>query len=156
MTAQARSGDPAIDDDAPVISSAVAEIDAPIEAVWNILTAIERWPAWNPDVKSAPLDGPTVEGATFRWKAGRNTINSTVVRLDVPRLIAWTGTTPGIMAVHVWYLESENGRTLARTEESYEGFVARIFRWPLQKMLDRTLTDGVRHLKVEAESRDAG
>jgi uncharacterized protein YndB with AHSA1/START domain len=151
MTAPARSGDPAIDDDAPVISSAEAEIDAPIEAVWSILTAIERWPAWNPDVKAASLDGPAVEGATFRWKAGPSTINSTVVRLDAPRLIAWTGRTLGIRAVHVWRLQSKNGRTLARTEESYEGFVARILRRPLQKMLDRTLTDGVHHLKVEAE-----
>jgi hypothetical protein len=33
MTARARSSDPAIDEDAPVISSAETEIDAPIEAV---------------------------------------------------------------------------------------------------------------------------
>jgi uncharacterized protein YndB with AHSA1/START domain len=154
MTAQARPGDPAIDEDAPVISSAEAEIDAPIAAVWSILTAIERWPVWNPDVKSASLDGPAVEGATFRWKAGPSTINSTVVRLDAPRLIAWTGRTLGIRAVHVWRLQSKNGRTLARTEESYEGFLPRILRRPLQKMLDRTLTDGVQHLKVAAERSD--
>ena len=156
MTAHARSGDRAIDVDAPVVSSAEAEIEAPIEAVWSILTAIERWPAWNPDVKSASLDGPLVEEATFRWKAGPSTITFTVIRFDRPRLIAWTGKTLGIRAVHVWHLTSTNGRTLARTEESYEGFVARILRRPLQKMLDRTLTDGAFHLKVEAESHDAG
>jgi uncharacterized protein YndB with AHSA1/START domain len=154
--AQARSSGPAIDDHAPVFSFAEAEIDAPIKAVWRILTAIERWPAWNPDVKSASLDGRVVEGATFRWKVGRSTIRSTVVHLDAPRLIAWTGRALGIRAVHVWHLTSTNGRTLARTEESYEGFVARILRRPLQKMLDRTLTDGAHHLKVEAESHDAG
>jgi hypothetical protein len=151
MTAQARSGDPAIDEDAPVVSSAETEIDAPIDAVWSILTAIERWPAWNPDVRSASLDGPAVEGATFRWKAGPSTISSRIVRLDPPQLIAWTGRTLGIRAVHVWHLTSTNGRTLARTEESYEGLVARILRRPLQKMLDKTLTDGVSHLKAEAE-----
>ena len=145
-----------IQEQLPVYSSAEVEIDAPIEAVWRILTAIERWPAWNPDVKSASLDGRVVEGATFRWKAGRSTIGSTVVHLDAPRLIAWTGQTFGIRAVHVWHLTSTNGRTLARTEESYEGFVARILRRPLQKVLDRTLTDGAHHLKVEAESHDAG
>ena len=102
-------------------------------------------------MKAASLDGPAVEGATFCWKAGPSTINSTVVRLDAPRLIAWTGRTLGIRAVHVWRLQSKNGQTLARTEESYEGFLPRILRRPLQKMLDRTLTDGVHHLKIEAE-----
>jgi len=149
--AQVRSSEPAIDDRAPVFSFAEAEIDAPIETVWKILTEIERWPTWNPDVKSVSLDGPPIEGATFRWKAGPSTITSTFIRLDRPRLIAWTGRTLGIRAIHVWRLESKNGRTLARTEESYEGFVARILRRPLQKKLDRTLADGVRHLKAEAE-----
>jgi uncharacterized protein YndB with AHSA1/START domain len=151
MNAPARSSDPAIDVDAPVVSSAEAVIEAPIEAVWSILTAIERWPAWNPDVKSASLDGPAVEGATFRWKAGPSTINSTVVRLEAPRLIAWTGRTLGIRAVHVWRLQSKNSRTLTTTEEFYEGSVAHILRRPLQKLLDRTLADVVRHLKAEAE-----
>ena len=96
---QARAGDPVVDGGAPVVSSAEAEIDAPIEHVWSILTAFERWPAWNPDVKSASLDGPVVEGATFCWKAGPSTISSTIVNLDGPRLIAWTGRTLGIRAV---------------------------------------------------------
>lgn len=151
MTADVKIGDLALDAAAPVVSSAEAEIEAPIESVWGILTAIEEWPAWNLDVKSASLDGPAVEGATFRWKAGPSTIKSTVVRLEAPRHIAWTGRTLGISAVHIWSLQSTNGRTFATTEESYEGSVARIFRRPLQKLLDRTLADVVGHLKAEAE-----
>jgi hypothetical protein len=154
--AQVRSSEPAIDDGAPVFSFAEAEIDAPIETVWKILTAIEQWPTWNPDVKFVSLDGPPVERATFRWKAGPSTITSTVIRLDRPRLIAWTGKTLGIRAIHVWRLEPHDVRTLVRTEESYEGLIARVLRRPLQKLLDRTLADVVRHLKVEAESHDAG
>jgi hypothetical protein len=38
-----------------------------------------------------------------------------------------------------------------RTEESYDGLVARLLRRPLQTMLDRTLTGGVNSLKAEAE-----
>jgi uncharacterized protein YndB with AHSA1/START domain len=151
MTAEAKSGDLTINVDAPVVSSAEVEIEAPIEVVWSILTAIERWPTWNPDVKSASLDGPAVEGATFRWKAGPGTINSTVVRLEAPRLMGWTGRTLGIRAVHVWRLQSKNGLTLANTQESYEGLTSRILRRPLQKLLDRTLADVVGHLKAEAE-----
>jgi uncharacterized protein YndB with AHSA1/START domain len=42
----------AIDDRAPVASASEIEIAAAPEAVWEVLTAFERWPSWNPDVKS--------------------------------------------------------------------------------------------------------
>ena len=38
-----------------------------------------------------------------------------------------------------------------RTEESYDGLVARLLRRSLQKTLDAALADGVRYLKAEAE-----
>jgi len=144
-------GGPAVNDDAPVVSHADGEIDAPVEDVWRILTAIEQWPTWNPDVRSASINGPVAEGATFRWKAGPGTITSAVTHVERPRLIAWTGRTLGISAVHVWRLEERDGLTHVRTEESYEGLVARILRRPLQKTLDTALTGGVRHLRAAAE-----
>lgn len=152
-TEQPASASPTTDinREAPVVAEADIEIDARPEQVWQALVDVERWPQWNPGVKSVSLDGPLVETATFRWKAGMSTITSTVVRLDSPYLIAWTGKTLGIRAFHVWRLEPIDVRTLVRTEESYEGPVARILRRPLQKILERTLADGVRHLKAEAE-----
>jgi hypothetical protein len=74
-----------------------------------------------------------------------------VEHLDRPRLIAWSGQTLGIRALHIWRLEGQNGKTLVRTEESYEGLVARVLRRPLQKTLDAALADGARYLKAEAE-----
>jgi hypothetical protein len=145
---------PAIDEGAPVASSAEGEIDAPIERVWAVLTAIERWPSWNPDVRSVSVVAPIVEGSTFRWKAGPGTITSLVEHLDRPRLIAWSGKTLGIRAYHVWHLEGRNGTTLVRTEESYDGLVARLLRRSLQRTLDAALTDGVRYLRAEAEKAD--
>jgi hypothetical protein len=41
--------------------------------------------------------------------------------------------------------------TIASTEESYDGLVARVLRRPLQAMLDRALTDAAAYLKSEAE-----
>ena len=149
--AEARSGDHAVAADAPVFSFAEVEIDASIEIVWNVLTAIDRWPTWNPDVKSVSIDGPPTEGTIFRWKAGPGTITSTVVRIDRPRRIAWDGRTLGIRAKHGWHLEPRDRRTHVRTEESYDGLVARLLRRPLQRILDRTLADGVHSLKAEAE-----
>jgi hypothetical protein len=35
---------------APVIAAGEIEVKAVPEVVWDIMVAIEQWPAWNPDV----------------------------------------------------------------------------------------------------------
>ena len=135
-----------INEQAPIVSASEIEIDASPEAVWDVLTAFERWPSWNRAVKSMAMQGDVARGSVFRWKAGPGTITSTIQRVARPSLIAWTGKTLGINAIHFWHLEPRNGKTFVRTEESYEGLVTRLFRRPIQKTLDRALADGLRHL----------
>lgn len=144
---------PLIDEGAPVFAAVELEVAAPVETVWDVLTAIDRWPTWNPDVREVSLAGAVAEGSVFRWKAGPGTITSTIEHVDRPRMIAWTGKTLGVSASHVWRLEQRDDRTLVRTEESYEGLVARLLRRPLRKALETALTDGLRSLKIEAERR---
>jgi uncharacterized protein YndB with AHSA1/START domain len=155
VTSGAPKGEPpaGINEQAPVVGASEIEIDAGPEAVWEVLTAFERWPSWNRDVKSLTMQGGVAPGSVFRWKAGPGTITSTIQRVERPRLIAWTGKTLGIKAIHFWHLEPRDGRTFVRTEESYEGLVARLFRRSLQKTLDRALADGLRYLKTEVERR---
>ena len=139
--------------DAPVAGAAETVIDAPAETVWEVLTAIADWPSWNPDVKSASIDGAVEPGTVFRWKAGPGTIASTLQEVDRPRLVSWTGRTFGLNAFHVWRLEQRDGGTLVQTEESFDGTLARLFRRRLQRTLETALADGLRHLKAEAERR---
>lgn len=143
----------AVNKQAPVVGASETEIAAAPEVVWDVLTAIDRWPSWNPQVKSMDLQGAVAEGSQFRWKAGPGTITSTIRRVDPPRLIAWTGKTLGIDAIHEYRLEPRDGKTLVQTEESYEGLVARLFRGPLQKTLNSALEEGLGYLKAEAERR---
>lgn len=138
---------------APIIGASEIEIAAAPEVVWEVLTAFEWWPSWNRDVTSMSVQGSVAEGSVFRWKAGPVTITSTIRRVEPPRLIAWTGKTLGIKAIHFWWLESRGGKTFVRTEESFEGLVARLFRRSLQKKLDSGLANGLRYLKAEAERR---
>jgi Polyketide cyclase / dehydrase and lipid transport len=138
---------------APVVGTSETEVAAVRDVVWDVLTGIEHWPSWNPDVKSVSMHGALSEGSEFRWKAGPGTIMSTLEHVDAPRRVAWSGKTLGLKAMHVHVLEARNGMTLVRTEESYDGLVARLFRARLQKTLDGALESGLRHLKAEAERR---
>lgn len=142
-----------VNESAPAVSSAEIEVAADPELVWDVLTAIEEWPSWNPDVQWASMEGELTEGSRFRWKAGPSTITSTLQRVERPRLIAWTGKTVGLRAIHVYRLEAHGAGTLVSTAESWEGPVARVFRRRMQLTLDRATEAGLRQLKAEAERR---
>jgi uncharacterized protein YndB with AHSA1/START domain len=144
-----------INQSAPVVATREAEIAASRQVVWEVLTDIAKWPAWNPEVKTVSLNGGLAPGAEFRWKAGPGTITSTLQHVEPPRQIVWTGTTFGIEAVHVYALEARGADTFVRTQESYDGLLARVFRTKLQKTLESTLDSSLRHLKAEAERRTA-
>ncbi|NPV61345.1 MAG: polyketide cyclase [Methanotrichaceae archaeon] len=142
-----------IDSMAPVIAASAIEIASDPETVWGVMAEIDRWPDWNPDVKWAALEGPLAEGSRFRWKAGPGTIRSTIRQVEPLRTLAWTGSTMGIEAVHVWHLEESGGRTVVRTEESWNGILARIFRGWMQKTLQKSIDSGLGYLKAEVERR---
>jgi hypothetical protein len=139
---------------ASVVGSSEIEIAAAPEVAWDVLTAIGRWPNWNPTVTSVSFEGEIGPGSAFRWKAGTGTITSTIQDIDPLRRIAWTGSSFGLKAIHVHTFEPRNGGTLVTTEESYDGVVARLLRGRLQKALDSALQGELQHLKVEAERRE--
>jgi hypothetical protein len=142
-----------VDRSAPVIASSSIEVSAPGAVVWDVLADFPSWPDWNPDVKTVTIDGPVAEGTQFRWKTGPLSIRSTLREVERPRVLAWTGTSPGIRAVHVWRFESRNGGTIVTTEESWAGPLPRLLRGPMQNALQGGLDSGMPHLKAEAEKR---
>jgi uncharacterized protein YndB with AHSA1/START domain len=137
-------------------ASAVAEtvIDAPLDRVWSVLAGIEEWPRWNPDVSRAELRGPLTEGSEFRWRAGGMTIVSTLRMVEPPHRIGWSGRAPGIRAAHVWILEERDGRVLARSEESFTGWLPWFLPGTMQRMLAASLERGVAALRAECERRE--
>ncbi|MGZ4400100.1 MAG: SRPBCC family protein [Gaiellaceae bacterium] len=140
-----------VDEDAPVLARSEIEIAADARRVWEILTDIDRWPTWNRDVKRARLSGGLSPGAVFRWKAGPGTITSAITDLEPERTIAWRGRTLGLRALHVYHLEPRDERTFVRTEESWDGVLARLLRRRLQRMLEAALAGGLEQLRAAAE-----
>jgi hypothetical protein len=93
---------------APVVVSEQIDVDAEPGTVWQVISAIGAWPSWNPAVRSASLNGPLAVGTTFLWKSGPGTIISTLQQVDPPHVLAWTGKTLGIKAIHVYRLEARD------------------------------------------------
>lgn len=140
--------------DAPVIASAETFVDAPRSIVWTVQTTLSVWPEWNPNVSALELDGPLEPGTKFRWKSSGTKIVSMLQEVEPERRIVWTGRAPlGIQAVHTWSFESEDGGTRVRTEESFDGILARVFAGPMRRMLNGALEQGLMALKNEAERR---
>jgi uncharacterized protein YndB with AHSA1/START domain len=138
---------------APVIAEGTIQIDAPPEIVWGVLTDIAGWPSWNPGVKTAQLRGSLAEGSVFRWKSGGVPITSVIRGVDPPREIGWTGSMLGVRAIHVYRFEPRDGGTLARTDESWEGFLASTLKGYSRTILNRGIEKSLGALKREAERR---
>ena len=142
-----------IDPSAPAIAHGEAFIEARPEAVFAVSAAIDDWPRWNTDVKSVELDGRVVPGTTFRWRTGSISIASELAVVDPPREIGWTGSTMGIRAAHVFRFEARAGGTLARSEESWEGWIPSLLKGYSRRTLEKALTTVLADLKAAAERK---
>lgn len=138
---------------APVLSKGEIDVAADAETVWKVLSTIDHWPDWNPDIKSVSVEGSVAKGTGFRWKARSWKIVSVIQNVKRARLLAWTGRMMGIKAVHAWHLEPKGAGTLVLNEESWDGILAHLFRRSLQKALDKANVSGLTCLKAEAERR---
>ncbi|MGW4379708.1 SRPBCC family protein [Kitasatospora sp. NPDC004531] len=143
----------AVDGTAPVIVRLSTEIDAPLETVWALHTAIDDWPVWNTDIDRARLDGPLAEGASFSWRTHGLDITSTVRELVPGARIAWGGPAGGIEGIHVWTFERSGGRVLVRTEESWSGAPVEADADRLEAALRASLENWLDCLRNRAEKR---
>lgn len=137
---------------APAIAQHEIMIHAPVETIWQLLSDIDRWSTWYPAVSQAKLEGALAPGSVFRWKSGGSTIVSTLQEVEPLQRIAWTGKAVGTQAIHIWVLEPVEGGILVKTEESFEGWLVRLLRGMMQKMLDTSLQSWLEHLKQKAEA----
>jgi uncharacterized protein YndB with AHSA1/START domain len=144
-----------INRNAPATAEGELGIDADPQTVFSVISAIDQWPSWNPDVKSVTLQGPVQPGTVFRWKSGPGSLTSTLQVVDPPHEITWTGRTMGIKAVHVFRFQPRDGGTLARSEESWEGLLASLLKGYSRRTLDTGIRSVLAHLKTEAERRAA-
>ncbi|MEW6179936.1 MAG: SRPBCC family protein [Chloroflexota bacterium] len=141
-----------IDRNAPAFARRELLIHAPVEKVWQIQTDLENWPKWQSEIAYVKLEGDLKEGTTFRWKAKGLTITSRLHTVQPPYHIGWSGTAPGMTAIHNWSFEGRGEDTLVITEESLSGWLTRLMLLFDRHFLEKSLETALLRLKQQAES----
>ncbi|TVQ16698.1 MAG: polyketide cyclase/dehydrase [Bacteroidetes bacterium] len=140
-----------INKQAPVICTQSITINASSKSVWEVLTGIDRWPGWQTDIDKAKLNGPLQSGTSFHWKTGGARIHSTLHTVEPDNQLGWTGKTFGLFAIHNWRLTELEGKTRVEVEESMEGLLAKLFKKPFNKNLEKGMKKWLELLKQESE-----
>lgn len=140
-----------INKNAPVWSRNQTTINAPVDKVWDVLTAIDQWPSWQKSVTEARLEGDLVEGTTFKWKAGGLSFTSRIHTMKPKTEFGWTGKTFGASAIHNWFFQDQGGTTVVTVEESLQGVFPSLFKRYFQKNLDAGVVTNLSELKAAAE-----
>ena len=136
---------------APVFARLEDQVNADIETVWRFISDIENWPDWSPNIGNARVNGDLAPGTRCDWKSGPVNIDATLQRVEPPSAIAWTGAVMGIRAYHVWTFQQGGSHTAAVTEESWDGLLPKLLRWPLRRFLQNSLRRQMKYLKARAE-----
>ncbi|MDA4117619.1 MAG: SRPBCC family protein [Thaumarchaeota archaeon] len=99
------------------------------EAVWAWLVRAELWPTWYGNSKDVAVEdgGPDLHlGSRFRWTTFGVRLDSKVEEFLPGERLAWSARARGIEAYHAWLIEKRASGCYVRTEETQNGFLARM------------------------------
>jgi len=122
------------------------------EAVWQVHTDVNGWSQWQRSISAVRTLGPLAVGSSFQWKSGGLAIASTVLALEPPRRISWSGRSLGTDAIHTWILQPQDGGTLVTTDESMAGWLVSLLRLFSPGFLDKSLDAWLHDLKDKTEA----
>jgi hypothetical protein len=141
-----------VNPNAPVVERQQILVQAPPEAVWQVLADINHWPEWQSAISEAQLKGDLAEGTAFDWKAGGIPFKSVIHTARPGNSFGWTGKTFGASAIHNWQFEGAEGGTLVSVEESLQGFLPALLKGKFRKDLKKGMLENLLELKARAEA----
>ena len=122
-------------------------IDAPADAAWAVLAAVEAWPSWTPSMRRVVQlsPGPLAEGSRVRvWQPRMAPLTWTVDHLVPGERFSWTTQSPGIRSFGDHRLEPVANGTRMDLSVRHEG--------PLAGLVGRIYADLTRrYIRAEAE-----
>lgn len=129
-------------------------VPAPADAVWGVLSDVERWPTWTRSMESVQLDRPFGVGSVADIKQPRlPPSRMRVTELDPGRSFTWEGRTPGVRTVASHLVQpSAAGTSQVILTLEMTGPLAGAVRLTMGRLIQRYMTieaDGL----AEAASR---
>ncbi|WP_189039783.1 SRPBCC domain-containing protein [Streptomyces daqingensis] len=138
---------------------ATANVAAPVERVWQVLTDLHGYEQWHPSVEL--VDGPPAaemaKGSVLRLRADRGTpaereFDVTVTELTAPTVLAWEGGDPEhFFGRHRFTLAQAAEGTDFTDEETFEGSMAEAVLAEHRTALEAAYKAGAEALKQAAE-----
>lgn len=139
--------------EAPVRTTHTIRIQAPAERVYQLLSNVNQWTSWHPDLAYAHLNGPAEAGSTFDWSvSGLLPLHSTITTAEPGAAFGWSATTLGAFAVHNWTFASRDGFTDVTAAETMEGWLVSLLKPLMQPALDRGNARWLEYLREAAEA----
>ena len=128
------------------------EIQASSERVWEVLSNIDRWPAWTPTVTSIQrvVRGPLAVGSQARIRQPKlPPAVWQITELDEGRSFTWVTRSPGVRVTARHSVEASEGGSRATLSLQFSGLLG-----PLVAHLTRGLNE--RYLRFPASLRLGG
>ncbi len=132
------------------------DIDAPPEAIWEVLTDFETFPQWNPFIRRVRgnlQSGGRLEVYLHPSGAMGTTFRPTVLAVDPPRELRWLGHIffPGLFdGEHIFTIEPvAPGRVRFTQREAFRGVLVPLL-WP---MLGASTLRGFNEMNRELKHR---
>ena len=112
------------------VLTSTAELNAPADLLWDLLTDVEQWPTWDPHEEASRLDGAFVSG-THLWTKPTGAPASTAVLEDVRPGVSWAAHCPlpgGILRSTTTLCPIDAGRTTITRSMEVSGPFTLLFR----------------------------
>jgi uncharacterized protein YndB with AHSA1/START domain len=135
------------------------DIDAPPEAVWNVIVQAETWPAWYEGAENVKVSGGTngVLGprSTFTWSTMGLDFTSTITEFAPPYRLSWESRKSTIQGYHAWLIIPKGTGSRLVTEESQHGFMTLLQKIFVPSKLRRLHDVWLNQIKKSAEAAAA-
>jgi uncharacterized protein YndB with AHSA1/START domain len=105
------------------------EMSVRAEMVWAWLVRADLWPTWYRNSEKVMIEGggnELVPGSRFRWRTFGVTLESTVAEYVPRERLAWNAHSMGVDAYHAWLIEERPHGCYVLTEETQNGWLARL------------------------------
>jgi hypothetical protein len=124
----------------PVYTHNELEIPAHPRVVWAWLIRAPQWPQWYKNSKEVKIvQGKSkidlAKDTVFTWKTFGMRVKTWVEVFEPFEQLAWRGTGLLGQGYHTWLIEKTPHGCKVITKEVQNGFIIRIGRWQIQRML---------------------